>query len=142
MNMYICCIFIYLYLKSFQSFLQIISLLLTKDNNNRQQSIFSLWDPLCCDKIYFKYNLDQTWLPFSNLMLKHIYNVLLICSDYDRFLLEVDGRVEEALYSEYTQLGLSNPPKITHANEPSAAMELLNSNREFELVISMLDIGD
>jgi hypothetical protein len=75
-------------------------------------------------------------------MLKHIYNVLLICSDYDRFLLEVDGRVEEALYSEYTQLGLSNPPKITHANEPSAAMELLNSNREFELVISMLDIGD
>jgi len=88
------------------------------------------------------YNLDPTWLPFSNLMLKHIYNVLLICSDYDRFLLEVDGRVEEALYSEYTQLGLSNPPKITHANSPVEAMKLLNSNREFELVISMLDIGD
>jgi hypothetical protein len=88
------------------------------------------------------YNLDQTWLPFSNLMLRHIYNVLLICSDYDRFLLEVDGRVEEALYSEYTQLGLSNPPKITSTNSPSAAIDLLNSNREFELVISMLDIGD
>ena len=88
------------------------------------------------------YNLDQTWLPFSNLMLKHIYNVLLICSDYDRFLLEADGRVEEALYMEYTQLGLSNPPKITHVNSPSEAMDLLNSNREFELVISMLDIGD
>lgn len=88
------------------------------------------------------YNLDQTWLPFSNLMLKHIYNVLLICSDYDQFLLEADGRVEEALYMEYTQLGLSNPPKITHVNSPIEAMELLNSNREFELVISMLDIGD
>ncbi|MBK5201736.1 MAG: pyruvate, phosphate dikinase, partial [Spirochaetaceae bacterium] len=88
------------------------------------------------------YNLDQTWLPFSNLMLKHIYNVLLICSDYDQFLLEADGRVEEALYMEYTQLGLSNPPKITHVNSPLEAMELLNSNREFELVISMLDIGD
>lgn len=87
------------------------------------------------------YNLDKTWIPFCNLMLKHIYNVLLICSDYDRFLLDVDGRVEEALYFEYTQLGLSNPPKITHVNTPKEAMDLLNSTREFELVISMLDIG-
>lgn len=44
------------------------------------------------------YKLDPTWLPFTNLMLQHVYNVLLICSDYDRFLLEEDGRVEEELY--------------------------------------------
>ncbi len=89
------------------------------------------------------YNLDPTWLPFSNLMLKHIYNVLLICSNYDRFLLEEDGRVEEALYTEYTQLGLSNPPKITHVNTPQEALALLNSpERSFELVISMLDLGN
>ncbi|NCD05121.1 MAG: pyruvate, phosphate dikinase [Spirochaetia bacterium] len=89
------------------------------------------------------YKLDPTWLPFSNLMLKHVYNVLLICSDYDRFLLEEDGRVEEALYTEYTQLGLSNPPKITHVNTPQEALELLSiSNRKFELVISMLDLGN
>ena len=62
------------------------------------------------------YLLDQTWMPFSNLMLKHVYNVLLICSDYDRFMLEEDGRVEEELYKEYTALGLSNPPKISHAS--------------------------
>lgn len=89
------------------------------------------------------YKLDPTWLPFSNLMLKHVYNVLLICSDYDRFLLEEDGRVEEALYTEYTQLGLSNPPKITHVNTPQEALELLSiSSRKFELVISMLDLGN
>ncbi len=89
------------------------------------------------------YKLDPTWLPFSNLMLKHIYNVLLICSDYDRFLLEEDGRVEEALYTEYTQLGLSNPPKITHVNTPQEALETLSSSsRKFELVISMLDLGN
>ncbi len=89
------------------------------------------------------YKLDPTWLPFSNLMLKHIYNVLLICSDYDRFLLEEDGRVEEALYTEYTQLGLSNPPKITHVNTPQEALKLLSSSsRKFELVISMLDLGN
>ena len=50
------------------------------------------------------YQLDETWIPFSSLMLKHVYNVLLICSDYDRFMLEEDGRVEEELYKEYTAL--------------------------------------
>ena len=86
------------------------------------------------------YKLDPTWLPFSNLMLKHIYNVLLICSDYDRFLLEEDGRVEEELYLEYTQLGLNNPPKITHTNTAEEALQLL-SLRTFDLVITMLDLG-
>ncbi len=86
------------------------------------------------------YTLDPTWLPFSNLMLKHIYNVLLICNDYDRFLLEEDGRVEEELYIEYTQLGLNNPPKITHTNSGEEALELIKG-RKFELVITMLDLG-
>ena len=86
------------------------------------------------------YLLDQTWMPFSNLMLKHVYNVLLICSDYDRFMLEEDGRVEEELYQEYTQLGLSNPPKITHANNEETALRLIDE-LSFDLVITMLDLG-
>jgi Phosphoenolpyruvate synthase/pyruvate phosphate dikinase len=86
------------------------------------------------------YLLDQTWLPFSNLMLKHIYNVLLVCSDYDRFMLEEDGRVEEELYKEYTNLGLSTPPKITHTNSEAEALQLI-SGLHFDLVITMLDLG-
>ena len=86
------------------------------------------------------YLLDQTWLPFSNLMLKHVYNVLLICSDYDRFMLEEDGRVEEELYQEYTALGLSNPPKISHTNSEEAALKLIDE-LSFDLVITMLDLG-
>ena len=86
------------------------------------------------------YTLDPTWLPFSNLMLKHIYNVLLICNDYDRFLLEEDGRVEEELYLEYTQLGLNNPPKITHTSSGEEALKLIGE-RKYELVITMLDLG-
>ena len=86
------------------------------------------------------YMLDPTWLPFNNLMLNHIYNVLLICNDYDRFLLEEDGRVEEELYIEYSQLRLSNPPKITHASSGEEAMKLIQE-RSFELVITMLDLG-
>lgn len=86
------------------------------------------------------YELDETWMPFSSLMLKHIYNVLLICSEYDRFMLEEDGRVEEELYREYTSLGLSNPPKITHTSSEEKALELLKSFK-YDLVISMLDLG-
>ena len=48
-------------------------------------------------------------------MPRHIYKVVLLCSEYDQFLIEEDGRVEEELFREYTQLGLSNPPKITYA---------------------------
>ena len=86
------------------------------------------------------YLLDSTWLPFANLMQKHVYNVLLICSDYDRFMLEEDGRVEEELYKEYTALGLSNPPKITHTNNEEQALLLLQ-RLKFDLVITMLDLG-
>ena len=86
------------------------------------------------------YELDETWMPFSSLMLKHIYNVLLICSEYDRFMLEEDGRVEEELYREYTSLGLSNPPKITHVSSEEKAVELLKEFN-YDLVISMLDLG-
>ena len=86
------------------------------------------------------YLLDQTWLPFANLMLRHVYSVLLICSDYDRFMLEEDGRVEEELYKEYTALGLSSPPKISHASNEDMAL-LMIDNQQFDLVISMLDLG-
>ena len=86
------------------------------------------------------YLLDQTWLPFSNLMLRHVYNVLLICSDYDRYTIEEDGRVEEELYREYTELGLSTPPKITHTTSDASALRLIKE-RSFDLVITMLDLG-
>ncbi len=86
------------------------------------------------------YELDETWKPFSSLMLRHIYNVLLICSEYDRFMLEEDGRVEEALYKEYTSLGLSNPPKISHTSSEKEALEMLKGLK-YDLVISMLDLG-
>ncbi len=84
------------------------------------------------------YTLDQTWIPFSYLMLKHIYNVLLICSDYDRFMLEEDGRVEEEIYKEYMELGLSTPPKITHTSNEEEALEMLR-RLNFDLVITMID---
>lgn len=78
--------------------------------------------------------------PFENLMLRHIYHVVLICSEYDQFLIEEDGRVEEELFREYTQLGLSTPPKITHARTVEQVLTLLQTNK-FDLVVTMLELG-
>jgi hypothetical protein len=50
--------------------------------------------------------------PFGELMSRHIYKVVLLCTEYDQFLIEEDGRVEEELFREYTQLGLSNPRRL------------------------------
>ena len=36
---------------------------------------------------------------FQNLMQRRIFNVLLIASTYDAFMMEEDGRVEEQLYN-------------------------------------------
>ena len=42
--------------------------------------------------------------PFVQLMNKRIYNVLIIASQYDMFILEDDGRVDEQIFNEYTSL--------------------------------------
>lgn len=78
--------------------------------------------------------------PFGDLMPRHIYNVIIICSEYDQFLIEEDGRVEEELFREYTQLGLSNPPKITYARTVQEVLDLLATNK-YDLVVTMLELG-
>ncbi|MGM0431739.1 MAG: PEP/pyruvate-binding domain-containing protein [Spirochaetota bacterium] len=78
---------------------------------------------------------------FQDLMSKRVRNILLICSRYDRFMLEEDGRIEELLFQDYIALGLRYPPKITHAPSAQKALALMNE-REFELVITMLNVGE
>ena len=52
---------------------------------------------------------------FVNLMMRRIYNVLIVANPYDAFMLEDDGRVEEKIYNEYMELGLRYPPSVWHA---------------------------
>lgn len=74
--------------------------------------------------------------PFANLMNKRIYNVLLIATKYDAFMLEDDGRVDEQIFNEYTALSLSYPPRFTQVTTEDEALAELQ-NRNFELVICM-----
>lgn len=83
--------------------------------------------------------LSQLYLKdtaFQDLMQKRIFNVLLIASTYDAFMMEEDGRVEEQLYFEYISLNLSSPPRVTRVSNSVEAIELL-ATKSFDLVIMM-----
>ena len=73
---------------------------------------------------------------FANLMNKRIYNVLLIATKYDAFMLEDDGRVDEQIFNEYTSLSLRYPPRFTQVTTEAEALAELN-DRNFELIICM-----
>ncbi len=84
-------------------------------------------------------SLSQLYLKdtaFQDLMQQRIFNVLLIASPYDAFMMEEDGRVDEQLYFEYVSLNLSSPPRITRVSHVNRAFEALASKR-FDLIIAM-----
>lgn len=91
-------------------------------------------------------SLSQLYLKetaFQNLMQLRIFNVLLIASPYDAFMMEEDGRVEEQLYFEYVSLNLSSPPRVTRvSNIPDALYAL--ATKHFDLIIAMpgVDISE
>jgi DNA-binding NarL/FixJ family response regulator len=91
------------------------------------------------------YSTDRHYFddePFELLMPNAVAEVLLVCSKYDRFMLEEDGRIEEQLYKEYVQLGLRRaPPRFTEVSTAAEALALLKT-RNVDLVISMLTYGD
>ena len=74
--------------------------------------------------------------PFVQLMNKRIYNVLFIASQYDMFILEDDGRVDEQIFNEYTSLNLRYPPRFSQVSSTEEAIFQLKTNR-YELVICM-----
>lgn len=82
------------------------------------------------NRIYFK---DTS---FAYLMTERIYNVLMIASKYDAFMLEEDGRVDEQIFNEYVSLNLRYPPRFMLVNSEEEASKLL-IERKFELIISM-----
>ena len=73
---------------------------------------------------------------FVNLMMRRIYNVLIVANPYDAFMLEDDGRVEEKIYNEYMELGLRYPPTFTQVSTIEEAEDVLETV-DIDLVICM-----
>ena len=78
---------------------------------------------------------------FELLMQKRIQYVLLICSKYDAFIMEEDGKVDEKVFNDYVSFNLRYPPRFVHATSAENAMEIL-SKRPIDLIINMLSISD
>ncbi|PHS53223.1 MAG: phosphoenolpyruvate synthase [Lutibacter sp.] len=78
---------------------------------------------------------------FDQLMQNRINKVLIVCSNYDYYMLQEDGRIDERIFNEYTALNLRYPPSFRHANSAKRAIKMLRTDK-IDLVITWLDIGD
>ena len=92
---------------------------------------------------FMENNIPQEWnkfylkdVSFVNLMMRRIYNVLIVANPYDAFMLEDDGRIEEKIYNEYMELGLRYPPTFTQVSTTEEAAAVLCST-VIDLVICM-----
>ena len=79
---------------------------------------------------------------YESLISYRIRKILMICSNYDAFILEEDGQIETQIYREYTDLNLSNPPKFIWVQTASEARELLNTVVGIDMVMCMYNVTD
>jgi len=96
-----------------------------------------------------KANADPFWMKdgfgvrfqdFQNLMRYRIRDVLIVSSLYDFFIFEEDGRIYELLLREYQGLNLSHTPELTHVSSGRYALDLIEEENRFDLVITTLHI--
>ena len=78
---------------------------------------------------------------FVNLMTRRIFNVLIVANPYDAFMLEDDGRVDEKVFDEYTELGMRYPPTFTQVSTTEEANHVLQTTN-IDLVICMPGTAD
>ncbi|HKL67840.1 MAG TPA: PEP/pyruvate-binding domain-containing protein, partial [Bacteroidales bacterium] len=86
-----------------------------------------------------KYDFSDT--SFNLLMQRRIHKVLLICSNYDNYMLEEDGRIDEQIFNEYVSLNLRYPPSFVQTDSEDEAMQIMEEE-QIDLVISMLNFRE
>ncbi len=91
-------------------------------------------------QIYSGDSFDFNEAEFDSLMKRRVYKVLIICSNYDFFMIEEDGRIDEQIFNEYVALNLRYPPMFIHAESAQRAFDLLQ-RENIDLIITMLSVG-
>ena len=81
------------------------------------------------------------WSRFERLTPFRVRDVLLVASHFDHYLLEESGYLAEIMQEEYSDLNLSQAPRIIHSPDARDALRLLRA-REFDLVITMARVGE
>jgi len=78
---------------------------------------------------------------FDELMPFRVYNILIVSSLYDSYILEEDGRLRDLLAKEYQSLNLTSAPNVKRVTTGELAFRQLEK-RDFDLVITMMRLGD
>ena len=86
-------------------------------------------------------NYEFEEVAFNELMQNRINKILIVCSNYGYYMLEEDGRIDERIFNEYTDLNLRYPPNFVHANSAKRAIKLMTEVK-VDLVITWLDVGN
>ena len=79
---------------------------------------------------------------YESLMQYRVRKILMICSNYDAFILEEDGQIETQIYNEYIDLNLSSPPKFVWVTSSEQAQRVLETSHDIDMIISMYNVGD
>ena len=79
---------------------------------------------------------------YDSLMGFRVRRILMICSNYDAFILEEDGQIETQIYKEYIDLNLSTPPTFVWVQTSAQAREVLHTTVGIDMVICMYNVGD
>jgi hypothetical protein len=86
-------------------------------------------------------DFDTHFKVFHELMSNKVFEILLVASPYDAYILEEDGSLASKIINEYQGLNLSRPPRITQAATAAQAMTML-AEKTFNLVIAMPHLDD
>ena len=79
---------------------------------------------------------------YESLIRYRVRKILMICSNYDAFILEEDGQIESQIYREYIDLNLSNPPKFVWVTTSEEARRVLEVSDDIDMIISMFNMSD
>ncbi len=74
---------------------------------------------------------------FSSLIRFRINKILMICSNYDAFIMEEDGQIESQVYKEYVGLNMSDPPEFMWVESAAAARDILAEEPDIDMIICM-----
>lgn len=79
---------------------------------------------------------------YGSLIKFRVRKILMICSNYDAFILEEDGQIESQIYREYIDLNLSNPPQFVWVKTSAEARSMISRHDDIDMVICMYNTGD
>ena len=98
-------------------------------------------DDKALEPLLVEHGYGTRFLGFQNLMRRRIRNILLVCSLYDLYIFEEDGRLYELLRNEYQNHRLSHTPEIIRVSSSAEALNILKKEN-FDLVITTQHVDD